>query len=437
MKWAFFAAVMAVYPRPRGGTSAGRRTCAGTGGLSPPTRGNRRAARELADKVGSIPAHAGEPIAASVNAGGRGVYPRPRGGTQQNSPRTTGTRGLSPPTRGNLRRVAVIERDEGSIPAHAGEPPLPGRAPPSARVYPRPRGGTKCRFAGARSSTGLSPPTRGNLARARGFTAMRRSIPAHAGEPGARYTVDASHWVYPRPRGGTVPPFVPPCPGGGLSPPTRGNLSCTHANFPLDGSIPAHAGEPRAQPASRTPSPVYPRPRGGTRLGRGSLILRWGLSPPTRGNPCAVVFQRLGVGSIPAHAGEPFCTPPSISRSSVYPRPRGGTPNERQARASASGLSPPTRGNPFHLSVVNLSCRSIPAHAGEPTFGLTIVHTKPVYPRPRGGTIPHCQISSRYDGLSPPTRGNRCPPHPARSPGRSIPAHAGEPAAGHGASGPR
>ena len=70
----------------------------------------------------------------------------------------------------------------------------------------------------------------------------------------------------------------------------------------------------------------------------------------------------------------------------VYPRPRGGTVYESDARLRVKGLSPPTRGN---LSggdgFANLS-RSIPAHAGERLRNWIISLLPPVYPRPRGGT---------------------------------------------------
>ena len=50
-------------------------------GLSPPTRGNRLKPRAVGARLGSIPAHAGEPLRLPNNQRGRGVYPRPRGGT--------------------------------------------------------------------------------------------------------------------------------------------------------------------------------------------------------------------------------------------------------------------------------------------------------------------------------------------------------------------
>ena len=192
-------------------------------------------------------------------------------------------------------------------------------------------------------------------------------------------------------------------------------------------SIPAHAGEPPARRLTTPAAPVYPRPRGGT---GGSCVWRTtasGLSPPTRGNRGREFCRRIGRGSIPAHAGEPE-SPAQVSRKGrVYPRPRGGTVVERRRVETNMGLSPPTRGNHDVVLGRFLRRRSIPAHAGEP-FHCARLRLRPtVYPRPRGGTLRPIRRFRCWRGLSPPTRGNHF--HCARfALGRgSIPAHAGEP----------
>ena len=172
--------------------------------------------------------------------------------------------------------------------------------------------------------------------------------------------------VYPRPRGGTLPAAISHSHSTGLSPPTRGNHPRAANSKRRDRSIPAHAGEPEGGRRQEPPTPVYPRPRGGT-VGATRIFYRVkGLSPPTRGN---LILPLHGAGSnrsIPAHAGEP--TPGRIScrRVEVYPRPRGGTDGASRRGYSVSGLSPPTRGNPSNCSSRTPRWRSIPAHAGEP-----------------------------------------------------------------------
>ena len=72
------------------------------------------------------------------------------------------------------------------------------------------------------------------------------------------------------------------------------------------GSIPAHAGEPARPHFLRVVKRVYPRPRGGTVHIQRRRDCDNGLSPPTRGNPAAERAFLRSIGSIPAHAGEPF-----------------------------------------------------------------------------------------------------------------------------------
>ena len=172
---------------------------------------------------------------------------------------------------------------------------------------------------------GLSPPTRGNR-RPRGiFLGNRRSIPAHAGEPTHCPIPQGIHRVYPRPRGGTTVTRKVGCELWGLSPPTRGNQDEIHDGLHGFGSIPAHAGEPNRNRATRTRTRVYPRPRGGTSSTSENGQPPSGLSPPTRGNRRKCKMTRRQEGSIPAHAGEPGRDAEPRRRSPVYPRPRGGT----------------------------------------------------------------------------------------------------------------
>ena len=172
-----------VYPRPRGGTGRGTATSSALPGLSPPTRGNRIRERNAQRNLGSIPAHAGEPVSMPPVSSAIEVYPRPRGGTSTLLMMVERGGGLSPPTRGNPLAVALAVSALGSIPAHAGEPVGLAVDRLGGQVYPRPRGGTYAGKSRAHGRGGLSPPTRGNLENVPRAIEGGRSIPAHAGEP--------------------------------------------------------------------------------------------------------------------------------------------------------------------------------------------------------------------------------------------------------------
>ena len=378
--------------------------------------------------MGSIPAHAGVPRILRRPAIQLQVYPRTRGGTVVKEITQTRSWGLSSHTRANhllmdtQRLILEVYRRtrEGTVSHLNCSPWLP-------RVYGRTRGGTFLLSRADQRGQGLSPHTRGNHSRPVIGLARDRSIPAHAGEPPRRVnSTRAASKVYPRTRGGTqsrqtlggarLAGVYPRTRGGtaispimrvpfekGLSPHTRGNLyDCyqgvtavwpqvyprtrggtfrlqpTLARHPcFSGSIPAHAGEPWADgvcPNLRQDK-VYPRTRGGTDL-PASMIPNAStrVYPRTRGGTHCLdshAIQLHQLGSIPAHAGEPW---------SIAVSPRAN---------QLTGSIPAHAGEPVSQATTQMAeLRSIPAHAGEPAMTV----------RPPLAFL---------HGLSPHTRGNR------------------------------
>ena len=316
---------MPVYPRPRGEAEGTPERSGIFEGLSPPTRGSRLARPVVHHRPGSIPAHAGKPRQDSRWAERQEVYPRPRGEAAGPvvavltkgglSPPTREAaaaggagsmrRGLSPPTRGSRRASGRPAAGRRSIPAHAGKPLDHGPDGRPGAVYPRPRGEASMRPDPWRRPVGLSPPTRGSLAGPLYVTVTVRSIPAHAGKPSTLQQSILILEVYPRPRGEAALPASAQQVSEGLSPPTRGSPTCPWTWWSGMGSIPAHAGKPRASKPEAGPRKVYPRPRGEA-LGNGtSKMTGAGLSPPTRGSLASCCAGVRGSRSIPAHAGKP------------------------------------------------------------------------------------------------------------------------------------
>ena len=145
--------------------------------------------------------------------------------------------------------------------------------------------------------------------------------------------------------GGTEPPAPPIriCPG--QSPRVRGNHTTRRYDRPIEGSIPACAGEPTKTAAEQGQPWVYPRVCGGTRFREVADKRVVGLSPRVRGNRDQDTLPDDGGRSIPACAGEPCCLGWRVRRSGVYPRVCGGT-SQRDIRAGQlGGLSPRVRGN--------------------------------------------------------------------------------------------
>ena len=253
-----------VYPRVCGGTRRPSPLRGCMSGLSPRVRGNRtdNVASQLCQ--GSIPACAGEPVPYPLSLCRYGVYPRVCGGTIVTVASNIPATGLSPRVRGNRhRRTGMVER-LGSIPACAGEPLRDARHVGAGPVYPRVCGGTPSEEPLGADADGLSPRVRGNHCGRAVRATARGSIPACAGEPiwiGASGLVVK---VYPRVCGGTFTILVTAARMRGLSPRVRGNLLQGGVTGQTRRSIPACAGEPAYDHTDLVFVPVYPRVCGGT-----------------------------------------------------------------------------------------------------------------------------------------------------------------------------
>ena len=197
------------------------------------------------------------------------------------------------------------------------------------------------------------------------------------------------------------------------------------------GSIPAPAGEPSCGYAALPPVRVYPRACGGTQR------IAWlngrhpGLSPRLRGNPVRRHLDAVVAGSIPAPAGEPLNRFGTMLTCKVYPRACGGTGSPMRVIYIGTGLSPRLRGNQELNQPYLRPAGSIPAPAGEPYDHAPPPTEHRVYPRACGGT--GCSPKTRLiaSGLSPRLRGNPRGERRRDRCNRSIPAPAGEPRRTH------
>ena len=219
-----------------------------------------------------------------------------------------GIRGLSPRGRGSREYPGSRYVVKGSIPARAGEPTTPIARRARCWVYPRAGGGAERRRPKGGSLKGLSPRGRGSRVRMLPAQLQEGSIPARAGEPRAQSRGADQGRVYPRAGGGAI--WLPACRrwAGGLSPRGRGSLRAGARADRSVGSIPARAGEP-VRPRTRAFGHwVYPRAGGGARRSLNRARLSAGLSPRGRGSLRYGRQDVAGNGSIPARAGEPLPT---------------------------------------------------------------------------------------------------------------------------------
>ena len=276
-------------------------------------------------------------------------------------------------------------------------------------------------------SRGLSPRVRGNPSISRCPGSGPWSIPAGAGEPRLQPREPSHGEVYPRGCGGTCAVCGRATRRLGLSPRVRGNPDELLLDFLGVGSIPAGAGEPRQRGGQSAGKRVYPRGCGGTLGWLARKRWRKGLSPRVRGNRRWSGARARRPGSIPAGAGEPAPGCGCSGGCWVYPRGCGGTAAQPSIAAQSVGLSPRVRGNPVGTTPVDQRRGSIPAGAGEPMRATRRGGTTRVYPRGCGGTGAEYLGDLLDRGLSPRVRGNRRLVPAGEERAGSIPAGAGEP----------
>ena len=260
-RWVFSVCMLTrVYPRVCGGTWAIDTAYVGSIGLSPRVRGNLTGYPAVKETERSIPACAGEPLPPESLPAPTRVYPRVCGGTSNPFPNP----GLSPRVRGNPLPPRVRALSSRSIPACAGEPASTAFHSIQGRVYPRVCGGTNAGVSGPGSCHGLSPRVRGNPSPAIRTRSCAWSIPACAGEPPLPAAAGSTNGVYPRVCGGTQAAKRGEWARCGLSPRVRGNRAGEEKPRPDEGSIPACAGEPGDRRPQASGERVYPRVCGGT-----------------------------------------------------------------------------------------------------------------------------------------------------------------------------
>ena len=228
-----------------------------------------------------------------------------------------------------------------------------------------------------------------------------------SGEPAGLQSFLLIARVYPRVCGGTGPSMLGADLDGGLSPRVRGNPGRQLPNGNMARSISTCAGEPHSVLWGTSGPKVYPRVCGGTLDRRESDCRPPGLSPRVRGNPHLHGLGCKVKRSIPACAGEPTATAPSVLPLWVYPRVCGGTAPVPLCKSPGTGLSPRVRGKPNSAGTADW--------------------TVAVYPRACGGTVWTATKPSHCRGLSPRVRGNLVSQLPQHRHIGSIPARAGEP----------
>ncbi len=212
---------------------------------------------------------------------------------------------------------------------------------------------------------------------------------------------------------------------GGSSPRMRGTDLTPRSEWSGWRFIPAHAGNscPRAGFLGRCA--VHPRACGEQRSTTSRQATTTGSSPRMRGTDGSLWRAFRSGRFIPAHAGNSLMASGSVNRTPVHPRACGEQFGGMGMKVPDIGSSPRMRGTGSHQRRRMSPGRFIPAHAGNSRACAPCGSTAPVHPRACGEQVGTMERQSAAPGSSPRMRGTVMWLLPGCPASRFIPAHAG------------
>ena len=192
--------------------------------------------------------------------------------------------------RGTRRRPRMEIAIRRFIPAHAGNADAPVSRGASRAVHPRACGERGILIFVDRQRGGSSPRMRGTPADLDPIGYLTRFIPAHAGNASVVRVRSVWRAVHPRACGERVKPWRSAQASVGSSPRMRGTRPPADLRGLPTRFIPAHAGNAAQPSESSTGVSVHPRACGERSLVIGTCAYGGGSSPRMRGTP---MFWRL------------------------------------------------------------------------------------------------------------------------------------------------
>ena len=293
------------------------------------------------------------------------------------------------------------------IPAHAGNTRNRHRRQLVESVHPRACGEHCLCGDNDRSSGGSSPRMRGTPRIADLDRDRRRFIPAHAGNTTIAFTVLSTGEVHPRACGEHRNGYSFTLEQDGSSPRMRGTRGGYSTSDERRRFIPAHAGNTVCAETTTGAAAVHPRACGEHIRAVANLIRPRGSSPRMRGTRTPSRPEGCRSRFIPAHAGNTRARTPSSSARPVHPRACGEHGVRVEPGAGLHGSSPRMRGTPAWRSAATPWPRFIPAHAGN-TDRRGVGRTRTaVHPRACGEHNRPSTTPRRISGSSPRMRGTR------------------------------
>ena len=313
-------------------------------GSSPPSRGIYAPCRGGFPRRGTIPALAGNTWGRRPRTRRAADHPRSRGEYGRHIIHSTNRTGSSPLSRGIHRSRGRRKRQEGIIPALAGNTAPCWWPSPPWTDHPRSRGEYLILRWTSQQGFGSSPLSRGIPIGAALLRGAPRIIPALAGntEPLPQpFFVPEDH---PRSRGEYGTPSEHTEPVDGSSPLSRGIRAADDDGDEGRGIIPALAGNTGSAAALAVTTRDHPRSRGEYMARCCAQFTESGSSPLSRGIRTGGSDDDQHGRIIPALAGNTPSRCRSSTRHPDHPRSRGEYLWGPRFLGSTEGSSPLSRG---------------------------------------------------------------------------------------------
>ena len=291
------------------------------------------------------------------------------------------------------------------IPACAGNRVLSAWHPCLSSVHPRVCGEQPSRFQPCSLAAGSSPRVRGTARSLAVANVRDRFIPACAGNSVRFYPIPIHRSVHPRVCGEQLTRLGVLWRCAGSSPRVRGTAHASRCTVAMRRFIPACAGNRIPARNRSSVAPVHPRVCGEQRTAPDAMKFTSGSSPRVRGTGVVVVAVHGVSRFIPACAGNSALATLLMRDPSVHPRVCGEQESRKSSRFETDGSSPRVRGTVGSRPVVDHVARFIPACAGNSVYTVTLSSSTPVHPRVCGEQAHRASHVSHSCGSSPRVRG--------------------------------
>ena len=330
-------------------------------------RGKRPQKRREPTQNRIIPARAGQTWSGHPWSGRSADHPRACGANLSWLVWWWPRNGSSPRVRGKLGGLPALVAHVRIIPARAGQTSACPRMRTASTDHPRACGANSEDVRRLLWSVGSSPRVRGKPFSSIRAPHLTRIIPARAGQTQRQGRLQHGRPDHPRACGANVNPWTSSESMVGSSPRVRGKPRQVQSSGTPVRIIPARAGQTRTTGRPSPPATDHPRACGANLTGGRPDDTVGGSSPRVRGKLGSGALNELNERIIPARAGQTRWNRWNCSTSSDHPRACGANNSSVGTRGVRAGSSPRVRGKLVDLRYARLSCRIIPARAGQTT----------------------------------------------------------------------